>query len=99
MMQKPWFKVFIWGLAVFFFYLASAVVISMFRPGPSENETMQFMMGMMSAMDKSMMGVAMNIEHDRTLTSLIVFSGTMFLPLLLTAIVAGLGIRFSQRRK
>lgn len=99
MMQKPWFKGFIWALAVFFFFLASAVLISIFRPGPSEDETMRFMMGMMSAMDRSLMGVAMNIEHDSALTSLIAFSGTMVLPLIVTGIVAGLGIRFAQRRK
>lgn len=98
MLQKPWFKVFIYFIATCFFFLISGVLISIFRPGPTEIETMKFMEGMMAAMDRSMMGVAMNIEHDSTLKSIIVYSTNMALPLIITGLGLGFGIRLIQRR-
>lgn len=98
MMQKPWFKVFIWFVTTFIFFLASGVVISIFRPGPSESEVMQFMMGMMSAMDNSMMGVAMSIEKDGALRSVLALANAMALPVILISIFAGIVIRLWQRR-
>jgi uncharacterized membrane protein SpoIIM required for sporulation len=98
MMQKPWFKLFIWFLATFFFFLASGVIISLLKPGPSESEVMKFMMGMMSAMDRSMMGVAMSLENDGALRSIIAFSSSMAAPIILICIIAGFVIRFTQRR-
>ena len=98
MMQKPWFKVFIWFMATFFFFLAAGVIISVFRPGPSESEVMKFMEGMMSAMDRSMMGVAMNLENDGTLKSVIALSTSIAIPVILISIAAGFGIRLRQRR-
>ena len=98
MMQKPWFKIFIWFMATFFFFLAAGVVISVFKPGPSESEVMKFMEGMMSAMDRSMMGVAMNLENDGTLRSVIALSTSIAIPVILISITAGLGIRLKQQR-
>ncbi|MCX8131847.1 MAG: hypothetical protein N3I35_17340 [Clostridia bacterium] len=97
MMQKPWFKLFIWFLATFFFYLASGVIISMLKPGPTENEVMKYMTGMMSAMDSSMMGVAMNIENDGVLSSVIALSSSMAVPIILVCVIAGFAIRSAQR--
>lgn len=98
MMQKPWFKGFIWFMATFFFFLASGVIISIFRPGPTENEVMRFMMGMMSAMSSSLMGIAMGIESDSSLRSIIAFSTSAAVPIFLLSAVLGFGIRASQRR-
>ncbi|MCX7922439.1 MAG: hypothetical protein N3B21_10590 [Clostridia bacterium] len=98
MLQKTWVKIFIWFMAIFFFFLASGVVISVLRPGPSENEAMSFMMGMMSAMDSSMMGVAMNIEHDNALQAVIALSASIALPVMVLSVAAGIGIRLWQRR-
>ena len=98
MLQKPWFKVFIWFMATFFFFLAAGVIISVFRPGPSEGEVMKFMEGMMSAMDRSMMGVAMNLENDGTLKSVIALSSSIVIPIILISIAAGFGIRLRQQR-
>lgn len=98
MMQKPWFKVFIWFMATFFFFLAAGTVISVFRPDPSESEVMKFMAGMMSAMDSSMMGVAMNIENDGALRSVIALANSIALPVIIISIFAGFGIRLWQRR-
>lgn len=97
MMQKPWFKLFIWFMATFFFFLASGVVISIFKPGPSENEVMRFMMGMMSAMDNSMMGVAMSLESNAALKSVIVLASVLALPVIIASIFAGIAIRLWQR--
>lgn len=98
MMQKPWFKCFIWFITIFFFFLASGVVISILRPGPSQTEVMRFMEGMMGAMDNSMMGVAMNIEHDVALKSIIEMSGAIALPIIIICVAAGIGIRLIQQR-
>jgi len=93
MVQKPWFKVFVWFMATFFFFLASGVIISMFKPGPSQNEVMQYMMGMMSAMDQSIMGVMMGIEQNYTLKNIMVLSYFMFIPVILISIVVGFILR------
>lgn len=98
MLQKPWFKVFIWFIAIGFLFLTSGVLISEFRPGPSEIEVMKFMEGMMGAMDRSIMGAAMNLEHDRTLMSIIAYSAKTALPLIIAGLGLGLGIRLLQRR-
>ncbi|HYE84475.1 MAG TPA: hypothetical protein VEG39_20220 [Clostridia bacterium] len=98
MLQKPWFKVFVWFMATFFFFLASGVVISIFRPGPSEAEAMQFMMSMMNAMDKSMMGVIMNIAHSTLMQSIISFVAIGTFPIIVVSVIAGVIIRIAQRR-
>lgn len=98
MLQKPWFKVFIWFMATFFFFLASGVVISIFRPGPSETEVMQFMMSMMQAMDRSMMGVIMNMEQSTQMQSIMSFVTLITLPIIILSIIAGVIVRISQRR-
>jgi hypothetical protein len=98
MLQKPWIKIFIWFMATFFFFLASGVIISIFKPGPSEIEAMQFMMGMMDAMDKSMMGVAMNIEHNGALQEVMVLSTKLMIPLIFASMVVGFAIRYLQWR-
>lgn len=98
MMQKPWFKLFIWFMATFFFFLTAGVIISIFRPGPSMNDVMRFMEGMMGAMDRSMIGVAMNLENDGTLKSVIVMTSSITIPVIMTSIAAGFGIRLWQRR-
>lgn len=97
MMQKPGFKIFMWFLATFFFFLTAVVIISIFRPGPSESEVMMFMEGMMSAMDRSLMGVAMNMENDAALRTIILLASTIALPVFTISIFAGFGIRLWQR--
>ena len=98
MLQKPWFKVFVWFMATFFFFLASGVVISIFRPGPTEAEVMQFMMSMMSAMDKSMMGVIMGMESSAFMQSVMRYTVIITMPVIIAGIVGGLIWRVLQRR-
>lgn len=98
MVQKPWFKIFVWFMATFFFYLASVVVISMFRPGPSEVDVMKFMSGMMGAMENSIMGIAMSIESNGTFSRILAFSYFMLAPIIGISIVVGFIIRLMHRR-
>lgn len=93
MLQKPWFKIFIWFLASFFFFLASATIISLLKPGPTENEVMNYMSGMMGAMENSIMGVMMNIDGNRTLQIILVFFITTFPFSVLLSIITGLILR------
>lgn len=97
MMQKPWFKVFIWFVVTFFFFLAAGVVISVFRPGPSEGDVMKFMMGMMSAMDNSMMGQAMSIESNSFLREVVTLANSIAVPVVIISVIAGVLIRLWQR--
>lgn len=97
MLQKPWFKLFIWFMAIFFFFLTSGVIISIFKPGPSEAEVMQFMMGMMSAMDNSMMGVAMNMESDGSLNAIMGLTAVIAVPIIIVSIVIGFLIRLKNQ--
>lgn len=94
-MQKPWFKGFIWTITTFFFFLAAGVLISMFKPGPTENEVMQFMESMMSAMDTSLMGLAMGLEHDASLQRVITISVFLTAPMVLAGVLVGIAIRVS----
>ena len=80
-------------MAIFFFFLTSGVIISIFKPGPSEAEVMQFMAGMMSAMDNSMMGVAMNMESGGSLKAIMGLTSAIAIPIILISIVIGLLIR------
>lgn len=96
-MQNKWFKLFIWFLTSFIFFLAAGVLISMFSPGPTESDVIKFEAGLMSAMDQSMMGVSMALENNTSLQSIVALSTYMFIPILLISIVAGFAIRRVRR--
>lgn len=98
MMQKTWFKLFIWFLSTFYFFLASGVIISIFKPGPTETEVMQFKEGFMSAMERSIMGVAMGLESDSALKSIVEISAYILVPIIILGIIAGIAIRVKQWR-
>lgn len=97
MMQKAWFKIFIWFLTTFFFFLAAGVVISLLKPGPSQSEVMKFMSAMMGTMDGSMMGLSMSIESNSGLSSIIKLSSFITIPVIVISIIAGLAIKTWQR--
>lgn len=98
MMQKPWFKLFIWIVTTSFFFLASGILISALGPEPSEEQVMLFMQGMMGAMHSSLMGLSMTIEHDAKLRQIIVNASSITLPLILISIASGLYVRFIRRK-
>lgn len=99
MMQKPWFKLFIWTISSSFFFLFSGFLISALGPEPMEQQVMQFMSGMMGAMHNSLMGLSMTIEQDDVLTRIISGAAAMTVPLLITGAILGFGVRYFRRRK
>lgn len=92
-MQNKWFKLFVWFITTFFFFLAAGVLISIFSPGPTESVVMKFQEGMMRAMDQSLMGVSMALENNASLLSIIALSTYMFIPILVLSVIAGFAIR------
>ena len=95
MVQKPWFKIFVWFMSTFFFFLAAGVIISVFRPGPSESEVMRFMEGMMGTMgNASIMGLTMSVEDNSLLKNIIIQSSQLLLPIIAISIVVGFLLRF-----
>lgn len=97
MVQKSWFKVFVWFLATFFFFMASGVIISLLKPGPSEMEVMQFMSGMMGAMENSIMGIAMEVDNNPTIGEILAVSYFMLTPIIAVSVVSGFAIRLMRR--
>jgi predicted permease len=97
MVQKPWFKVFIWFLATFIFFLASCVIVSIFKPRPSENEVMSYMSGMMGAMENSIMGTMMRVEGDKNIRDIMILSLSTFPLMLILSIIVGLILRKRSR--
>jgi hypothetical protein len=93
MLQKPWFKMFIWFLSTFFFFLASSTIISLLRPGPSETDVMKYMSGMMAAMESSVMGVMMGIESNNSLRIVLLWSVSTFPVGIILSIIAGFYLR------
>lgn len=93
MVQKPWFKVFMWFMATFFFFLAAGILISMLKPGPSETDVMRYMEGMMGAMDKSIMGTMMSIESNLTLKNVLVLSFAAFPLIIVISVIIGIFLR------
>lgn len=98
MMQKRWFKVFIWFVSTSIFFMASSIVISEFSPGPSEQQVMSYMSGMMNAMENSLMGLSMTIEQDPELMKWISNSMSMTIVLVIASIVGGDYVRFNRRK-
>ena len=98
MMQKPWFKTFIWFSATAFFFFAMVILVSTFSPEPSMQQVMQFMMGMMGAIQKSMMGLSMSLEHDSELKTLIGTASYVTVPLILLGLLFGLLVRLRRKK-
>ena len=98
MMQKLWFKIFIWIMASSFFFFASSVIISLLSPGPSEEQVMKFMAGMMNAMENSTMGLAMSLENNSELKQLIGLSSIIVIPIIAMAAFLGIYIRIRRRK-
>jgi len=93
MMQKWWFKIFIWFAASSFFFLASVIIISYFNPAPSETEIMKFMKGMMICMGNSAMGLSMTLEGDNNLAIIINMVSYITAPLIFSGVLLGILFR------
>lgn len=97
MVQKPWFKLFVWFISTFFFFVASGVVIALSKPGASEMEAMKYMSGMMGAMETSIMGAVMEVEENSQIGKILAYSYFLLGPALAISIVAGFAIRLICR--
>ncbi|MFD1774780.1 hypothetical protein [Paenibacillus rhizophilus] len=92
-MQKKWFMLLIWFVTTSFFFVFAAILISMFRFGPTEQESMSFMMGMMKAMETSLMGLSMQVKEDANVQRLLFESVQFAFPLLAISIAGGVYVR------
>lgn len=96
MMQSPWFKLFIWTITTAYFFMMACIIISLFSPGPTEEQAMKFMMGMMNAMSNSTMGLSMAIEDNPELKQIIALSSDITLPIMFLSIVFGFYFRIGK---
>ncbi|AHV97484.1 hypothetical protein [Paenibacillus sabinae] len=96
-MKKNRFKLMVWMVTTSFFFAFAAILISMFRYGPTEQETMSFMMGMMKAMETSLMGLSMQVKEDANVQWLVYESVQFALPLLAISIAGGVYVRCRRK--
>jgi hypothetical protein len=97
MLQKRWFKIFIWFTTSAFFFLSATIIISFFNPGPSQKDISSFMMGMMSSMD-STMGLSMSLEGDSFLKHVILLSSKLTIPLISIGFFCGVLVKIRRIR-
>lgn len=97
MFNEKWFKLLVWILASFFFFVSACVIVGTLGSGPSEMQVHQWMSGMMQAMERSLMAYSMGMEKETRLVALIVDGTQLALPLVLGGMV--LGIYFRSQTK
>lgn len=97
MLQKRWFKIFIWFTSSAFFFLSATIIISFFNPGPSDKDISSYMMGMMKSMD-STMGLSMTIEGDTFLKHVILISSKLTVPLIAIGFFCGVLVKIRRIR-
>ena len=97
MLQKPWFKLFIWFTTSAFFFLSATIIISFFNPGPSQKDISNFMMGMMNSMD-STMGLSMTLEGDNFLKHVILVSSKLTVPLIEIGFFCGVLVKIRRTK-
>ena len=97
MLQKRWFKIFIWFTSSAFFFLSTTIIISLLSPGPSQKDISNFMMGMMNSMD-STMGLSMTLEEDPILKHVILLSSKMTIPLISIGFFCGVLVKIRRLR-
>jgi len=98
MLQKRWFKIFIWFTSSAFFFLGATIMISFFNPDPSQKEISNYMMGMMNSMHGSTMGLSMTIENDSTLKHVILISSRLTIPLITIGLLCGVLVKVRRNR-
>lgn len=94
MYRKAWYILLVWTMATFFFFILTGVAISMFSPGPSEQQTMQWMMGYMQAMHTSLM--AWTMESHGEVNQLLNRTGALVFPAMFGG--AAIGVLLKMRR-
>ncbi|MBC7766268.1 MAG: hypothetical protein H7Y41_07255 [Hyphomonadaceae bacterium] len=74
--------------------MATAITISTLTIGPTEQEVMQYMAGMMGSM-QSLMGLSMTLEGDGQLGALIALASSITIPLIVISIIVALIVRLN----
>lgn len=97
MLQKWWFKIFVWFSASSFFFMGCVIVISYFNPTPSEQDIMNFMGGMMGAMHNSTMGLSMSLNSDLVINRIIDIMSNITIHLIAISIVGGMFVKARRR--
>ncbi|MDF2907614.1 MAG: hypothetical protein K0R34_2935 [Herbinix sp.] len=99
MMQKKWFRLFIWFVSTAFFFAAASIIIATYSAAPSEQQIMAYMSGMMKAMEVSLMGLSMTIESDTELKKIILEVSSITGTLIMISILGGFYLRRMRRKK
>ena len=93
MMQKRWFKIFIWFTSSALFFMMAVILISYYSPAPTQDQSMKYMMGMMDSMENAMMGLSMSLESNNSIIAMIVTSASITIPLTVIGIVFAVILR------
>lgn len=88
-------KYFYWSISTFFFFVAASVVISTLKPGPTETQVMNFMQGMMAAMENSIMGASM--ENGEFFSFMLKESAVFAIVMMFIGIAAGITMRLWRK--
>lgn len=99
MMQKKWFRLFIWFISTALFFATSSIIIATYSSGPSEQQIMAYMTGMMKAMENSLMGLSMTIESDTELKKILIEVSSITSVLIVLSIYGGFYVRRTRRKK
>ena len=97
MLQKRWFKIFIWFTTSAFFFLGATIIISFLNPDPSQKDISNYMMGMMTSMD-STMGLSMTLEGDSFLKHVILISAKLTIPLITIGFFYGVLVKLRRSK-
>lgn len=96
MYDQPWYKLLAWTLASFYFFVMAATVISIFKSGPSEIETMRWMQAMMDAMHTSLMG--WTSENHHYLNLLLAKTSGLAIPSIMLGALTGIILKMRRLR-
>ena len=97
MQNKLYFKIIVWFLSSSFFLLTSYLIISILNPNSSNIDSMNFMLGMMKAME-STMGMSMNMENDYLLMNTISLISNITPSIIIIGILCGVIYKLRRRR-
>jgi hypothetical protein len=91
MKRQHWYKWVVRSIVALLMFVAVGVLISVLSPGPSPVQQGRFMMGMMDAMHRSMMGSMMGIAAQDGWTNwMILFLTSTFMVII--PVSAGVGL-------
>lgn len=98
MMQKKWFRLFIWFVSTALFFAASSIIIATYSSDPSQQQIMAYMSGMMKAMEISLMGLSMTISHDTELQKILINLSPITSVLVVVSLFGGFYVRRNRRK-